>query len=87
VFVGTDEDLRPFRTPVTVLDGRLAGKQVDAAEFSFTKQVASFPDEMVNGPTVFGGYGWPGDPVPRPPLCWARWAPTRKPSSCSSESR
>ena len=86
MFVGTDEDLSPFRTPVTVLDGPLAGKQVDAAEFSFTKQVASFPDEMVNGPTVLGGYGWPGDPVPRP-LCAGPAGPTRKPSSCSSEGR
>jgi hypothetical protein len=69
-----------------VLDDPLAGKQVDAAEFSFTKQVASFPDEMVNGPTVFGGYGWPGDPVPRS-LCGGPAGPTRKPSSCSSEGR
>ena len=66
VFVGTDEDFSPFRTPVTVLDGPLAGQQVDAGEFSFTKQVASFPGEMINGPTVFGGYGCPGDPVPDP---------------------
>jgi hypothetical protein len=66
VFVGTDEDFSPFRTPVTVVDGPLAGQQVDAGEFSFTKQVASFPDELVNGPTVFGGYGCPGDPVPNP---------------------
>jgi hypothetical protein len=66
VFIGTDEDFSPFRTPVTVVDGPLAGQQVDAGEFSFTKQVASFPGEMVNGPTVFGGYGCPGDPVPDP---------------------
>jgi hypothetical protein len=44
----------------------LAGQQVDAGEFSFTKPVASFPGEIVNGPTVFGGYGCPGDPVPDP---------------------
>ena len=66
VFVGTDEDFSPFRTPLTVLDGPLAGRQIDAGEFGFTKQVASFPDEMVNGPMVFGGYGCPGDPVPDP---------------------
>lgn len=61
LFLGTDEDFSPFRTPVTVLDGPLAGEQVDAGEFGFTKQVASFPDEKVNGPVVFGGYGCPED--------------------------
>jgi hypothetical protein len=66
VFVGTDEDFSPFRVPITVLDGPLAGQKVDAGEFGWTKQVASFPGEMVNGPTVFGGYGCPGDPVPDP---------------------
>ena len=64
LFVGTDEDFSPFRTPITVLDGPLGGEKIDAGEFGFTKQVASFPDEKVNGPTVFGGYGCPGDPVP-----------------------
>ena len=66
LFVGTDEDFSPFRVPITVLDGPLAGQLVDAGEFGFTKQVATFPDEMVNGPMVFGGYGCPGDPVPDP---------------------
>jgi hypothetical protein len=64
VFIGTDEDFSPFRVPITVLDGPMAGQKVDAGEFGFTKQVASFPDEKVNGPMVFGGYGCPGDPVP-----------------------
>jgi hypothetical protein len=66
LFVGTDEDFSPFRTPITVLDGPLGGQLIDAGEFGFTKQVATFPDEMVNGPTVFGGYGCLGDPVPDP---------------------
>jgi hypothetical protein len=64
VFIGTDEDFSPFRVPITVQDGPLAGQSIDAGEFGFTKQVASFPDEMVNGPIVFGGYGCPDDPVP-----------------------
>ncbi|WP_162605967.1 hypothetical protein [Jiangella aurantiaca] len=64
VFVGTDEDLSPFRTPITVLDGPLAGQRIDAGEFGWTKPVATFPDGKVNGPTIFGGYGCPGDPVP-----------------------
>lgn len=71
LFIGTDEDFSPFRVPITVLDGPLAGQQVDAGEFGFTKQVASFPDEKVNGPTVFGGYGCPGDPVPPPSVLGA----------------
>jgi hypothetical protein len=64
LFVGTDEDFSPFRVPITVLDGPLAGQKIDAGEFGFTKQVASFPDGKVNGPMVFGGYGCPDDPVP-----------------------
>jgi hypothetical protein len=66
LFVGTDEDLSPFRVPITVKDGPLEGRKIDAGEFGFTKQVASFPDEKVNGPTIFGGYGCPDDPVPPP---------------------
>jgi hypothetical protein len=66
LFVGTDEDFSPFRVPITVQDGPLEGEQIDAGEFGFTRQVASFPDGLVNGPTVFGGYGCPGDPVPPP---------------------
>ncbi|MBI4259071.1 MAG: hypothetical protein HY658_00760 [Actinobacteria bacterium] len=61
LFLGTDEDFSPFRTPITVLDGDMAGEKVDAGEFGWTKQVASFPDEKINGPTVFGGYGCVGD--------------------------
>lgn len=64
IFIGTDEDFSPFRTPITVLDGPMAGEQIDAGEFGWTKQVATFPDEKVNGPIIFGGYGCPGDPVP-----------------------
>jgi hypothetical protein len=67
VFIGTDEDQSPFRLPITVLDGPLAGQNFAAGEFSFTKQVASFPDGKVNGPTVFGGYGCPDDTAEIPP--------------------
>jgi hypothetical protein len=61
VFVGTDEDLSPFRLPVMVTSGSLAGQKFDGGEFGWTKPVATFPDEKVNGPTVFGGYGCPDD--------------------------
>jgi hypothetical protein len=61
LFVGTDEDLSPFRLPIRVTSGPLAGQVFSAGEFSFTKQVASFPDGKINGPMVFGGYGCPDD--------------------------
>jgi hypothetical protein len=64
LFIGTDEDFSPFRVPITVTSGPMSGQKIDAGEFGFTKQVASFPGGKVNGPMVFGGYGCPGDPVP-----------------------
>jgi hypothetical protein len=64
LFIGTDEDFSPFRVPITVTSGPMTGQKIDAGEFGFTKQVATFPDEKVNGPMVFGGYGCPGDAVP-----------------------
>jgi hypothetical protein len=67
LFIGTDEDFSPFRLPITVVDGPLAGQRIDAGEFGFTKQVATFPDGKVNGPTVFGGYGCPDDAAEVPP--------------------
>jgi hypothetical protein len=68
VFVGTDEDLSPFRLPVEVTSGPLSGQKFDAGEFGFTKPVATFPDGRINGPTVFGGYGCPDDTaeIPNP---------------------
>jgi hypothetical protein len=61
LFVGTDEDLSPFRLPIEVTDGPLDGQIFAGGEFSFTKQVASFDGGKINGPTVFGGYGCPDD--------------------------
>jgi hypothetical protein len=61
LFIGTDEDFSPFRVPITVTSGPMAGQKIDAGEFGFTKPVASFPDGKVNGPMVFGGYGCPDD--------------------------
>jgi hypothetical protein len=61
LFIGTDEDSSPFRLPIQVQDGPLAGQVFPAGEFSFTKLVDSFPDGKINGPTVFGGYGCPDD--------------------------
>jgi len=61
VFIGTDEDFSPFRLPITVTDGPLAGQVYAGGEFGWTKPVATLPDGKVNGPTVFGGYGCPDD--------------------------
>ena len=66
LFLGTDEDSSPFRLPITITDGPLAGQNFAAGEFGWTKQVASFPDGKINGPMVFGGYGCPGSSVPDP---------------------
>jgi hypothetical protein len=71
LFLGTDEDSSPFRQPITITSGPLMGQKFDAGEFSFTKQVQSFPGGMVNGPMVFGGYGCPDDVVPAPPAVGA----------------
>src|ERR671911_317625 len=61
LFIGTDEDESPFRLPVRVIDGPLAGQSFAAGEFGWTKPVATFPDQQINGPTIFGGYGCPDD--------------------------
>jgi hypothetical protein len=60
LFLGTDEDLAPYRTTFEVVGGPAAGEH-DAEEFSWTIPIASLTDQAVNGPAVFGGYGCPGD--------------------------
>jgi hypothetical protein len=71
VFVGTDEDFSPYRLPIEVTEQTGEGQPdvgtlYAAGEFSWTVPVATLPDATVNGPTIFGGYGCPGDPVPDP---------------------
>jgi hypothetical protein len=60
LFIGTDEDLAPFRLIFNVVGGPAAG-QYDAEEFSWTIPISELPDDRVNGPIVFGGYGCPAD--------------------------
>src|ERR687891_1895106 len=67
LFIGTDEDQSPFRLPIAVTSGPLAGQVTAAGEFGFTKPVTTFPDGRINGPTVFGGYGCPDDTAEIPP--------------------
>jgi hypothetical protein len=60
LFIGTDEDLAPFRLIFEVVGGSAAGEHI-AEEFSWTVPIANLEDERVNGPVVFGGYGCPTD--------------------------
>ena len=60
LFIGTDEDLAPFRLVFNVVGGPAAG-EYDAEEFSWTIPISELPDDRVNGPIVFGGYGCPAD--------------------------
>jgi hypothetical protein len=58
-FIGTDEDFSPYRTIFTV-DG--LGER-PAGEFGWTVPIVTLPDKMMNGPTVYGGYGCPQSPA------------------------
>jgi hypothetical protein len=60
LFIGTDEDLAPFRLIFDVVGGNAAGRH-DAEEFSWTVPISTLADKRVNGPVVFGGYGCPAD--------------------------
>jgi hypothetical protein len=66
LFIGTDEDLAPFRLLFNVVGGPAAG-EYEAEEFSWTKPISTLADQRVNGPVVFGGYGCPGDRASIPP--------------------
>lgn len=60
LFIGTDEDLSAFRLVFNVVGGPAAG-EYDAEEFSWTIPISELPDDRVNGPIVFGGYGCPAE--------------------------
>jgi hypothetical protein len=60
LFIGTDEDLTPFRLSFEIAGGPAAGEYI-AEEFSWTIPISTLPDQRVNAPVVFGGYGCPGD--------------------------
>ncbi|MDP9067101.1 MAG: hypothetical protein M3N53_01980 [Actinomycetota bacterium] len=60
-FIATDEDFSPYRSIFTIDTGPNAG-EYQAGEFGFTPPVqTTLSDGKLNGPTVFGGYGCPGD--------------------------
>jgi hypothetical protein len=66
LFIGTDEDLAPFRLLFNVVGGPAAGEYT-AEEFTWTIPISTLPDQRVNGPAVFGGYGCPADRGSIPP--------------------
>jgi hypothetical protein len=65
-FIGTDEDTSPYRAQFRIATGPNAD-QYPAGEFGWTVPIVSLPDRLVNGPTIFGGYGCPGDRGSIPP--------------------
>jgi len=76
LFIGTDEDSSPFRSfPMEVTEqtaggvpGQPAvGTEYGAGEFGWTIPIATLPDEKLNGPMVFGGYGCDEDASDIPP--------------------
>jgi LVIVD repeat len=66
LFIGTDEDLAPFRLIFEIVGGPAAG-EYDAEEFTWTIPISTLADQRVNGPVVFGGYGCPDDRGSIPP--------------------
>lgn len=68
LFLGTDEDFSPYRllpfevTENTTGDGTAfpqpaVGSMYEGGEFGWTVPIATIPDGILNGPTIFGGYG------------------------------
>jgi len=55
-FIGTDEDFSPYRALLRTDDGG----EYAAGEFGWTVPINELYGEL-NGPTVYGGYGCPGD--------------------------
>ncbi len=70
-FVGTDEDFAPFRIQkLSITTGPNAG-DFEAAAVGGGAAPNTLPDQVMNGPTVYGGYGCPPEtyegstPVPQ----------------------
>jgi hypothetical protein len=68
LIIGTSEDFSPYRLdPFLITTGPNAGKY-EAGEFGFTVPLASAKyGGFLEGPTVFGGLGCPGDAEEVPP--------------------
>jgi hypothetical protein len=70
-FIGTDEDFAAHNVDTfTITSGPGMGTW-PAGSFGWTRPIADLPDGVLNGPTVYGGYGCPaGDAgsIPTPPV-------------------
>jgi Ca2+-binding RTX toxin-like protein len=65
--LAADEDFSPFRPLIAITTGPNAG-EFDAAPIGGAASPAFLPDERLNGPTVYGGYGCDAsDPIPPNP--------------------
>jgi hypothetical protein len=64
--IGTDEDFEPDRADFRVTTGPAAGP-FEAGLFGFSASIRLLSDQMLNGPTVFGGYGCDDDTSAIPP--------------------
>jgi hypothetical protein len=58
-FLAADEDFSPYRAHEFFIDG----VKWDATEVAGGTSQASLPDQKLNGPAVYGGYGCPQDPT------------------------
>ena len=59
--IGTDEDFSPYRLlndSFSITSGPNAG-DYPGGEFGWTVPIVSYPDQQLNGPTIYGGYGCP----------------------------
>jgi hypothetical protein len=68
-FIGTDEDFAAHNVETFTIDGGPGAGPWPAGSFGWTVPIAALPDGMLNGPTVYGGYGCPaGDAgsIPNP---------------------
>ena len=66
-FIGTDEDFAPYgSTHFEIADGLFAGTYPSVPVPGSTP-ITILDDEVLNGPTVYGGYGCPNSaPIPSP---------------------
>jgi hypothetical protein len=65
-FIGGDEDFTAHGVDEFKIDDATSpydGTVYPAGAFSWTKPIAALSDGVLNGPTMYGGYGCPGDDV------------------------
>lgn len=65
-FIATDEDFAPRGVKLFEITTGPAVGEYAAGFFDWTTRIGALADETLNGPTVYGGYGCPGDAIPAP---------------------